>query len=160
MMHSMRYNITVRVPQEKISYTLFAQGYKITIPKNGENNDYIDFKFLGGTTVALFYTFAEFRRAYLVTDWESETDGDKLFLPGIDSPLCLILKAKGRQIDDMKRALRWLTKDGEREAFALPMLFWQRLSALIQNGRIKKIDVMRLVKKCLEEKDEHNKGTS
>lgn len=150
----------MRIPQKEMSYTLFAQGYKIAIPKNTDNSSFIEFKFLGGTTVALFYTFAEFRRAYLVTGWANISDGEQLFLPGIDSPLCLILKAKGRQIDDMKRALRWLVKCDEREAFALPLLFWQRLSALILSGGIKKIAVTRLMKKCMEEKNEHNKRTS
>lgn len=156
----MRHNIIVKIPKEKMSYTLFAQGYKIAIPKNASNNSFIDFKFLGGTTVALFYTFAEFRRAYLVTGWTNISDGEQLFLPGVDSPLCLILKAKGRQIDDIKRTLRWLVKYGDREAFMLPLLFWQRLSALILSGRIRKIDVMRLMKKCMEKKNEHNERTS
>lgn len=157
----MRYNITVRIPQNaKTSYTLFAQGFKIAVPCKEDNGEFVEFKFLGETAIALFYTFAEFRRAYIVTGWESVSDGEKLFLPGINSPLCLILKAKGRKIDDLKHALRWLVKDDDCKAFKMPLLFWQRLSALILNGIIKKIDVMRLLKKCMEEKNEHNQGTS
>lgn len=157
----MRHNLTVRVPQEtESSYSLFAQGFKIAPPKKDDDGRFLEFKFLGETAVTLFYTFAEFRRAYIVMEWESDADGEKVFLPGTDSPLCLIFKAKGRKIDDMKRALRWLAECYEHETFSLPLLFWQRLSTLIQGGKVKKSGVLLLVKKSLEEKNERDERTS
>ncbi len=157
----MRHNLTVRVPQEaESSYSLFAQGLKIAPPKKDDDGRFLEFKFLGGTAVALFYTFAEFRRAYIVTEWESEADGERVFLPGTDAPLCLVFKAKGRKIDDMKRALCWLVECYEHEAFSLPLLFWQRLSVLIQGGKVKKSGILLLVKKCLEEKNERDERAS
>lgn len=53
------------------------------------------FKYAGGSVLALFYTFERFRRAYIVTGWESEKDGEAVALPGIDERLCLIFTARG-----------------------------------------------------------------
>lgn len=145
----MRHNVSVKIPQRAgFSYTAFAQGLKIATPEKDSAGNFITFKFLGGTVFAVFYTFAEFRRAYLVTDWESEMDGERIFLPGIETPLCLVWKAKGRKIDDLKRALYWLAeKDGDA-AFRLPLPFWQKLSRVLQNGGAKKSEVLYLHESC------------
>lgn len=156
----MRGNLYVKIPNKKeLSYTLFAQGVKIDIPKEAENSDFFTFKFLGGTAVALFYTFAEFRRAYIVTGWESSKDGEKIFLPGINAPLCLIFKAKGRKIDDLKRFLHWATKNGEFSVFELPLDFWQKLSVLL-DCHCKTWDIYHLYQMYMERQDEYNKRAS
>ena len=136
-------NILVDVPQNaQVSYSLFAQGLKITVPLEINKGDFLRFEFLGGTAVALFYTFGEFRRAYIVTGWESDADGERLFLPGVHTPLCMLLKAKGRRIDDLKHALRHLTKEDEFLAFKMPLEFWMRLSSAIQCRKANKTCVM------------------
>ncbi len=138
----MRKNIVVDVPQNaSVSYTLFAQGLKIRVPMECGDGGFLRFEFLGGTAVALFYTFGEFRRAYIVTGWQ-DGDGERLFLPGVRSPLCLILKAKGRRIDDLKRMLHCLTKNDEFTAFKMSIEFWMRLSAAIQCRRASRTFVM------------------
>jgi len=115
-----------------VSYSLFAQGLLVEIPKDSEDKNYVIFKFLGGTVFALFYTFANFRRAYLATEWECETDGEAVSLPGIDVPLYVLYKAKGRKIDELKHALFILTKKDHYAPFYLSIKFWEKLAAQIE----------------------------
>lgn len=129
----MRHNVLVKVPvTDNVSYTLFAQGLLIEIPKDSNEEGFVDFKFLGGTVFALFYTFANFRRAYLATEWQNEKDGEPVNLPGISVPLYILYKMKGRKIDELKHALHIMTKQEHYAPFRLPIEFWQKLSVQLE----------------------------
>jgi|GEM_PF-902048 len=133
----MRYNVTVDIPYQKQSaYSLFAKGSLIDIPHIDNDGGYAHFKFGGGTVFVLFYTFENFRRAYIVTGWQNENDGEAITLPGVSEKLCLIFTARGRKIDELKRVLYILTEEqsDEHKAFSLPVIFWYRISALIQQN--------------------------
>lgn len=135
-MTSRRYNVTVSVPYaKKMPYTLYAKGSSIDIPHFDENKDFCYFKYAGGTVVVLFYTFNDFRRAYIVTGWKDEKDGEAITLPGVDEKLCLIFTAKGKKVDHLKRILFILTDEqgDEHKAFSLPLIFWYKVAALIQH---------------------------
>jgi hypothetical protein len=122
----MRNNVNVQVPtNETTSYTLYAQGFLIEKPMESKDETTINFKFLGGTVFALFYTFSNFRRAYLATEWMNEADGEPLRLPGIDAPLFVLYTARGRKIDELKHALHILS---DYNPFEMPIEFWQMLS--------------------------------
>lgn len=141
----MRYNVTVDVPYaRKMPYTLFAKGSLSDIPHVDDGADFVHFKFSGGTVFVLFYTFADFRRAYIVTGFQDERDGEAVTLPGITEPLCLIFTARGRKIDHLKRCVYLLTKYDEHTVFSLPLSFWYKLAALIQFHGAKKSDVLLL----------------
>lgn len=144
----MRYNVTVDIPYtEKTAYTLYAYGCKISAPIKDEDEKYIHFKFLGGTVFCLFYTFSRFRRAYIVTCWENEKDGQAITLPSVNEKLCLIFTARGRKIDHLKRCLYLLTRENENAVYSLPLIFWYKLAGLIQYSEAKKSDVMTLFDK-------------
>lgn len=140
----MRYNVTVSVPySKKLPYTLYAKGSLIDIPHVDNGADFVHFKFGGGTVFVLFYTFTAFRRAYIATCWESDKDGEAISLPGVNERLCLIFTARGRKIDDLKRVLYVLTDEqgDEHKVFSLPLIFWYRLAALIQQSGAARSDV-------------------
>ncbi|MBQ8678333.1 MAG: hypothetical protein IJ530_01055 [Treponema sp.] len=140
----MRYNVTVSVPySKKLPYTLFAKGSLISIPSVDDGADFVRFKFGGGTVFVLFYTFRGFRRAYIVTGWQNENDGEPVILPGVSERLCLIFTARGRRIDHLKRVLHILTDEqgDDHKAFSLPLIFWYRLSALIQHDGAHRSDI-------------------
>ena len=127
-------HINVTIPlTSNVSYSLYSQGLIIDIP-NDENKEIITFKYKSGSVIALFYTFGNFRRAYLVSNWK-ENDGEQIHLPGVDIPLNVIFKAKGKKIDKLKHALHILTKDDRHAPFKLPLDFWIKLSNLIENNR-------------------------
>lgn len=129
----MKRNITVLVPIKRtVSYSLFAQGLPVDVPKDSEDKTSVAFTFLGGTVFCLFYTFSNFRRAYIVTEWKNEDDGEALHLPGVEAPLAIILKAKGRKIDDLKHALFILTKREHYYPFRLKVEFWKKLALMIE----------------------------
>lgn len=143
----MRHNVYVKIPiSDDISYSLFAQGFLIDIPHDDDKESII-FKFQGETVIALFYTFANFRRAYLVTEWQNQNDGEPIHLPGIDVPLYVLFKAKGRRIDELKHALHILTKDDRYAPFKLPLEFWKKLSNLLELKRSYKEEVFYLYNK-------------
>lgn len=141
----MRYNVTVDVPYgKKLPYTLFAKGSLIELPRVDKGGDFVHFKFGGGTVFTLFYTFESFRRAYIATCWDSGKDGEKTALPGVNEKLCVIFTARGRKVDHLKRVVHILTEKDEHKAFALPLAFWYKLSALIQFSGAHRSDVERL----------------
>jgi hypothetical protein len=143
----MRHNVYVKIPiSDDISYSLFAQGFLIDIPHDDDKESII-FKFKAGSVIALFYTFANFRRAYLVTEWQNQNDGEAIHLPGIDVPLYVLFKAKGRRIDELKHALHILTKDDRYAPFKLPLEFWKKLSNLLELKRSYKEEVFYLYNK-------------
>ena len=115
-----------------MSYSLFAQGLLSEIPVENKEKDSLVFKFSGGSVFCLFYTFANFRRAYIVTAYLDENDGEAVTLPGIEIPLYVIFKAKGRKIDDLKHVLYILTKEDHYAPFRLKIEFWEKLAAMIE----------------------------
>lgn len=132
----MRYNVTVDIPyRKKLPYTLYAKGSLIGIPYFDKNEDFVHFKFEGGTVFILFYTFKKFRRAYIATGWESGGDGEAVTLPGTNEKLCLVFSARGKKIDILKRVLYILTEEqnDSYSAFSLPLIFWYRIAGLIQH---------------------------
>ena len=128
-----RQSVYVNVPiADKMSYSLFAQGLLSEIPVENKEKDSLVFKFSGGSVFCLFYTFANFRRAYIVTAYLDENDGEAVTLPGIEIPLYVIFKAKGRKIDDLKHVLYILTKEDHYAPFRLKIEFWEKLAAMIE----------------------------
>lgn len=129
-----RQPVFVNVPiTENVSYTLFAQGLLAEIPAENKEKDSIVFKFFGSSVFCLFYTFSNFRRAYIATAWLDEADGEASFLPGIDVPLYILFKAKGRKIDELKHTLYILTKEDHYAPFRLKIEFWEKLSAMLEH---------------------------
>lgn len=140
----MRYNVTVDIPYlKKLPYTLYSKGMLTDIPYFDKNEDFCHFKYLGGTVFVLFYTFEGFRRAYIVTCWQDEKDGEAITLPGVDQKLCLIFTARGRKVDNLRRVIYILTdqQGDDNKVFKLPLMFWYKLAALIQQTKAVRSDV-------------------
>lgn len=128
-----RQSVYVNVPiTDKVSYSLFAQGLLSEIPVENMEKDCLIFKFSGGSVFCLFYTFANFRRAYIATAYLNEDDGEAIRLPGIDIPLYVIFKAKGKKIDELKHVLYILTKEDHYAPFRLKIEFWEKLAVMIE----------------------------
>lgn len=133
MENKYRQTVSVNIPIENdVAYSLFAQGFLISIPQKDEDNNCYVFKFLGDTVFCLFYKFANFRRAYIATAWLNKDDGEAFYLPGINIPLYIIFKAKGRKIDELKHALYILTKTDHYAPFRLKIDFWKELALRIE----------------------------
>lgn len=49
-----------------------------------KGSEFVHFKYAGGNVIVLFYTFERFWRAYIVTGWESEKDGEAVIESGED----------------------------------------------------------------------------
>ncbi|MCQ2242529.1 hypothetical protein [Treponema sp.] len=129
----MRSNLTVHVPQnQNTSYSLFAKGLLIDIPKHSDDDSELILKFQGGKAVVLFYYFEGFKRAYIVTGWESEKDGEKCSLPGVDGDLCILYTAFASKVRLLDYFIKYFSKEDEYALFRLPLLFWYRFSTLIQ----------------------------
>lgn len=83
----------------------------------------------------------------MATEWQNEKDGDSVRLPGIDVPLYVLYKAKGRKIDELKHALFILTKKDRYAPFALSVDFWKKLANQIELYGSRKEDIFFLYNK-------------
>lgn len=145
----MRKPVEVNVPYsaDSFSYTLYAQGLVTDVPKENTEKGVIVFRFASRSVTALFYNFSNFRRAYLVTGYQNSNDGDPIYLPGIDEPLYVIFKAKGRKIDNLKHAIFILTRNDKYAPFRIKIEFWEKLAALIESNLAYKDNIIYLFNK-------------
>lgn len=136
--------IIVNVPYgKKIAYTLFVNGSPVEVPHVEKDGEYVSFKFKKKDVFVLFYTFADFRRAYIVTGYKKKLQTN-ITLPGISEKLSLLYVAKGKKIDHLKRSIFLLTQKDKYKIYYFPAIFWFKLAALIQFNSAKKSDVMYL----------------
>ena len=143
----MRQSLTVHIPQNQdVSYSLYALGSKIAVPVLSDNRGEYIFKFTGGTPVVLFYTFQNIKRAFVVTDWQDERDGEPVTLPGVDEKLCLIASFKDYRIRLLEELLKQMRVKDEHYIFTQPLLFWYRLVSVIQYAKTKQTAIETLLK--------------
>ena len=145
-----RHSLTVHISQNQdVSYSLYAVGSKIEIPHLVNDESEYVFKFTGGTPVVLFYSFQDIKRAFVVTAWQDGYDGEPVTLPGVDGKLCLIAAFKGYRIRILDALLKQLTAQNEHFIFTQPLLFWYRLSSVIQYAKTKQTDIALLLHKVV-----------
>lgn len=143
----MRQSLTVHIPQNQdVSYSLYALGSKIAVPVLSDNRGEYIFKFTGGTPFVLFYTFQNIKRAFVVTAWQDERDGEPVTLPGVDEKLCLIASFKGYRIRLLEELLKQMRVRDEHYIFTQPLLFWYRLVFVIQYAKTKQTAIETLLK--------------
>lgn len=149
----MRSNLTVHVPKNNsVSYSLYAMGMKISVPHTSDDESEWIFRFAGGSAVVLIYSFERYRRAYIVTAWESGKDGEKSSLPGVDEDVCILGILEGRKIGRMERLVRHLSREDEYAPFRFPLLFWYRFSVMLKNRKDYCSDVDNLARIFIKDK--------
>lgn len=142
-------HIITQIPYAKnLIYTLYSQGYLIEIPKiDSDEQEYVYFKYRYGTVAVLFYEYRSnprnIRRAYIVTNWQENDVCDPIDLPGVNVLLKPIFIAKGHEIDRLKKCIYWLSEKNEDKykVFTLPLIFWYKLSGLIEYTLVNEIEV-------------------
>jgi len=139
---------SVRVPYNaEISYKSFAQGVKIAIPRIDEDGKYITFEFWKKSVLVMFYYFQrthKIYRCYVVAPWKEGDVSEPIRLPGVNQPLKLICKLKGKGFWNLRRAIYILTKDNPYKVLCLPQMFWYRLCFLSQYGKARRSDILNL----------------
>lgn len=147
----MRHDLLVFVPQdENVSYSLYAYGAKKGFASYSADMKNLGYTFEGGTVVVLFYYFAGFQRAFVVTGWDSERDEDKAQLPGVEGDLLILYTAIGREVKTLLRLVKLFTLNGNTSAFTYPLIFWYRLCALIRCKKAQNSNVGHLIVKTKE----------
>lgn len=131
---------------QDVSYSLYAVGSKIAVPTLSDDQGEYIFKFSGGTPVVLFYTFQNIKRAFVVTAWQDERDGEPVTLPGVDGKLCLIASFKGYRIRLLDEFLKQMIAQDEHYIFTQSLLFWYRLVSVIQYAKTKQTAIETLLK--------------
>jgi hypothetical protein len=120
--------LNVHIP-EKAFFTLYARGAveeAVTVPGRGSF-----FTFEG--VVILFYTYPRHRRAYIVTNAGNLRYYRAVRLPEVREPVGILLKARGRRIDILRRAYFNLERINGLDVYGYNPVFWQRLSCLIDD---------------------------
>ena len=130
----MKQFITVHVPDPKLnlfSYSLFARGLMVDIPREGKVRGELVFRFLGEKAVILLYSFAGFKKAFIVTSWNGGT-GQKSTLPGVDEDLRILYSATGRKARSLDLYSKVLLAADEWNVLKMPLLFWYKFAVLIE----------------------------
>jgi hypothetical protein len=120
-------------------FTLFARGnitQSITVPEAGT---FIEFE----GVAALFYKYPHCRRAYIVRSSEELHNYQAVGLPNVKEHVGILFRARGRQIDLLRKALYFLKELNGTTVFTYDTLFWQKVVCLIEmckgrySGRLK-----------------------
>lgn len=143
--------IYVDVPYtNKIAYSLYADGFSIQNPVVSENREYITFTYPKKSVFILYYEFftpfkRKTRRAYIVTGYRTSALNKGISLPGVSERVEVIFQARGHKVDDIER-LKKILIEGQNEniLFKFPLIFWYKLSAMINYQKGKRIDALRL----------------
>jgi hypothetical protein len=120
--------VNVHIP-ENAFFTLYARGCieeAVKVPGRGSF-----FTFEG--VVILFYKYPRHRRAYIVKNVLDLRHYRAVRLPLVREPAGILLKAKGRRIDILRRAYFNLEKINGVCVYGYGPRFWQRLSCLIDD---------------------------
>jgi hypothetical protein len=120
--------LNVHIP-ENAFFTLYARGAveeAVKVPGRGSF-----FTFEG--VVILFYKYPRHRRAYIVKNALDTRFYRAVRLPYVKEPVGIILKAKGRRIDILRRAYFNLERINGPSVYGYDPRFWQRLSCLIDD---------------------------
>ena len=110
-------------------FTLFAQGCVMGKKASRIVGTFISLK---GIAV-LFYTYPHCRRAYIVRNIRELRYYQAMRLPNVDQKLGILFKARGRQIDLLRKALYFLSEINGDEAYTYDTLFWQKIICLIES---------------------------
>lgn len=162
-------NISVKQPYNaELIYTVYSLGSKSFRPVySGDDKDYIYFSYPSSSVFCLFYEYKSrprpLRRAYIVTG-DVRPGQESKHLPGVDMPVKYIFVAKGHEVDNLKRCVKYLSQKSEK-FFYLPPLFWYRLAGLIEyEGRtrrkatVRKSQVYELYKKYQQDLKERKRS--
>jgi hypothetical protein len=122
--------ISVHIPPKNSGFfTLFAQGnitYKNTFTGKGT-------LIIVDGAAALFYKYPHCRRAYLVKNAAELQHYSPVSLPNVGQQVGILFKARGRQIDLLRKALYFLTDAVGDKVFLYKPIFWQRIACLIES---------------------------
>jgi hypothetical protein len=122
--------IQVHIP-ERSFFTLYARGSiedHAAVPGKGTF-----IRFEDGSAVILFYKYPRHRRAYIVRAGKELRYYRPVRLPNVKEPVGILLKAKGRRVDILRRAYFNLERINGPEVYRYGTKFWQRIACLIDN---------------------------
>jgi hypothetical protein len=121
-------SLHIHIPETGAFFSLFVKGRllkKTTVPGEGT---FIQCE----GTAALFYTYPHCRRACVIRRADETRHHRALRLPNVEEPAAVLFRARGRQIDLLRKTLHFLVQfDGER-VFQYDAIFWQRIACLIE----------------------------
>jgi hypothetical protein len=110
-------------------FTLYARGNilgKRTVPDLGT---FIRFD----GVVLLYYKYPHHRRAYVVRSCDELSYYPHVSLPNIKQNVGVILRAKGRRIDILRRVYWNLEQLNGKMVYTWDTLFWQKIGCLVDN---------------------------
>jgi hypothetical protein len=120
--------LTVHIPEQSF-FTLYARGNilgKRTVTGRGT---FIRFD----GVVVLYYTYPHHRRAYIVRSVDALSCYPPVALPNVKQKVGVILRAKGRRIDILRRVYWNLEQVNGKNVYAWNTLFWQQVGCLVDN---------------------------
>jgi hypothetical protein len=113
------------------SFILYAAGKVLVETHDTQSHHFV---FYTESTVILFYYLPHFRKAYMVCDNQRAPLLPPRFLPNVREPVAVIASFTARKFDRLKNSVYYLEMN-HPEFAALPVSFFYRLAALIEDGK-------------------------
>lgn len=123
--------ISLTIPDRGAAgYTLYAAGNALNRPVRLSEKGGYCIAFEG--TVMLFYTYRTTRRAFIVTE-DGAFRADRTELECLMTPVKVILEARGRKVDLLKKLKYYIEKNRlAEEVYGYPAGFWRRIALLAE----------------------------
>ena len=83
--------------------------------------------------VLLYYKYPHHRRAYMVREGRELSHYPSITLPNVKQKVGIILRAKGRRVDLLRRVYWNLEQINGKTVYTWDSLFWQEVGCLIDN---------------------------
>jgi hypothetical protein len=125
--------LTVHIPEYSF-FTLYARGNILGKRTVNGLGTFIRF----GGVVLLYYKYPHHRRAYVVRSCDELSYYPPVSLPNIKQRVGIILWAKGRRIDILRRVYWNLEQLHGEGVYTWNTLFWQKIGCLVDNFNGKK----------------------
>jgi hypothetical protein len=146
--------LTIRVPiKGSYAFNVFVNGD--IVRKTRARDKGTDITVTGAAV--LFYTYSRCRRAYIIREWNELSCYPKTALPNVTEPVRVIFRARGRQIDLLRKAVYFLVKTRGRAVFGYDALFWQKTACLVEQckgrySRTLELNIQKLLAQYLLDK--------
>jgi hypothetical protein len=121
-------NLHIHIPEDKGVFSLFVHGHimKRTTLFNGGT-----FLQCGGVAV-LYYTYPHCRRAYIARHIGETRYYNAARLPNVEETVALLARARGRQIDLLRKSVYFLSLLRGERVYHYDTYFWQKVVCLIE----------------------------
>ncbi len=128
--------------KERDGFSVFAEGALLEKETTKRGDLYLSFS--DNSILVLYYTYPNHRRLYIL---HPKGVGEKVQLPCIDKPACIIFRGMGKALDVIKNAFYYLKKTTQGSYLYFPKEFFYEMGILADSKKLNRLKLNLLMKK-------------